>query len=135
MRIIDWMLAALAGLWAADGCFGAQLKGRVTDQAGAALSESTVVVRSVHGLAARQTTDEQGDYRFEDLAHGAYSVRISKVGFGAHQSYEILIEGSATLDSQLAAASVVRSVNETEQPITAPGNLLREAIKPHSRPN
>ena len=130
MRLSDWILAALAGLWAAEGCFGAQLKGRVTDQAGAALSESTVVVRSAHGLATRQTTNEQGDYRFEDLAPGAYSVRISKAGFGAHQSYEIVLKGSATLDSQLSAASVVRSIHENERPIAAPGNLLREAIQP-----
>ena len=131
MRLIDWILAAIAGLGIAEGCFGAELKGRVTDQAGAALSESTVVVRSAHGLAARRTTDEQGGYRFEDLAPGAYSVRISKAGFGVDRSYDIVIKGSATLDSQLSAASVVRSINQNEPPITAPGNLLREAVKPN----
>ena len=135
MRVIDWILAAIAGLWAAEGCFGAELKGRITDQAGAALSESIVIVRGAHGLSARQTTNEQGDYRFEDLAPGPYSVRISKAGFGASQTYEIVIKGSATLDSQLSAASVARSVNQTtEPPIAAPGSLLllRKAVKPNN---
>ena len=141
MRLIDWILAAIAGLWAAEGCFGAELKGRVTDQAGAALSESTVVVRGAdNGLSARQTTNEQGDYRFADLAPGPYSVRTSKAGFGAQQSYEIVIKGSATLDSQLSAASVARSVNRTtEPPVTAPGSLLlprdAAALKPNNSNN
>ena len=57
------------------------LQGRVTDPTGAPVAESTVILREEKGLATRATTNEQGDYRFENLSAGHYTVRISKPGF------------------------------------------------------
>ena len=63
------------------------LKGRVTDASGAAISGSTVAIREMGGLASRQTTNEQGVYRFEDLAPGSYALSIGKPGFTPYQGW------------------------------------------------
>lgn len=114
------------------------LQGRVTDPAGAPVAESTVILgEERRGLAVRTATGEQGDYRFENLSPGLYTVRITKPGFQAQQHLvDIPKNGSpVTLNGQFklssAARVLVRPDNEEQ---VAPGPDLRPFLRPLSKP-
>ena len=76
-------------LWLAMGVFpawaqtGASLSGVVTDQAGAAIPDVVVTIKSLDAAETRTiATDGAGHYQASGLPSGRFEIRVAKKGFG-----------------------------------------------------
>jgi hypothetical protein len=90
----------------------ADLVGRVTDPSGAVLPGVSVTAENV-GTAGTRTaiTSETGDYVFNLLPVGAYSVKIELAGFRTYMTRINLATGDRTrVDAQLQVGDVSQSV-------------------------
>src|SRR5438309_9905143 len=66
----------------AQATASAALQGTVTDQSGAIVAGATVTITNKdQGWTRTATTSDTGLYRFELLAAGSYSLRITHAGF------------------------------------------------------
>src|SRR5215472_11879804 len=90
----------------------ADLVGRVTDPSGAVLPGVSVTAENV-GTAATRTeiTSETGDYVFNLLPIGAYTVKIEVAGFRTYTTRITLATGDrARVDGQLQVGDINQSI-------------------------
>lgn len=60
-----------------------RLSGRVNDPSGAAVSKAQVTIENPRtGRRTQAATDDRGEFRFENVPYGTYTLRVSAVGFG-----------------------------------------------------
>jgi len=106
----------------------ATLQGKVTDPQGAEVPGATVRLLGNQGTEiARTVTGERGQFRFEGLASGTYTIKVSLAGFGAtratgnagetlhlvlplapvHESVVVTATRTAAASSQLGASTSV----------------------------
>ncbi len=85
------------------------LSGRVTDPSGAAIVQAGVKLLSMETGAERDgTTNQSGEYRFEELQPGKYSVTATAASFApATAELEIYVSTPATADLTLKVGTVV----------------------------
>ncbi len=98
---------------------GAALQGTVTDSSGAVIPKSKVTLRNALTNQTRTVeTNEQGFFRAEQLAVGAYEVRVEQAGFAPYQHAAVQVGLGQTvyLDIVLAPASESTSVTVSAQP-------------------
>ena len=96
------------------------ISGRIVDSNNAPIVGATVVAKLASTGAERTlVTDEDGRYRFVELAPGTYSVKASSQGFGAKEQIDLVtIAGqNVQLNFVLAPASV-----QAEQTVTIGGD-------------
>ena len=113
-----------------------QLAGTIYDQAGARLQQATVTIRNVEsGFETIARATNKGEYRFESLLIGRYSVRASAKGLTTVQINDILIQPNKTAninvtlpESGNTPISVVQ-VSEAPEPVdsTAPASVAPAA--------
>lgn len=115
--VMGLILAGSSMMWAEPA---AALRGRVTDASGAPLAGASVVIREANGLAFRQTTNELGDYRFDNVPAAKYTVRISKPGFHTYESGQVAVSGTTYLDRKLAVPGPVRTITAADWDQPAP---------------
>ena len=97
-----------------------EIRGTIRDTGGLAVPQATVTLHDVdEGTSRQATTDDSGEYLFENLKPGNYTLTASKVGFTA--SHEVALELTAR---QSARADVTLSVGEVTQ------NVQVEAATP-----
>ncbi|MFN8062124.1 MAG: carboxypeptidase-like regulatory domain-containing protein [Vicinamibacterales bacterium] len=99
------------------------LRGTVTDASGAALPGVTVTVASSATSGLATVTDARGDYRFDGLAAGTYTIRFELGGFEtATVERAWLRAGDAlVLDRELALATLTETVTvQGAAPLQAP---------------
>ena len=100
----------------------AQIEGRVTDAKGNGVPKVTITASGADGeVASTTTTDEDGNYMFEDLDDGRY--KITAKGTAAFQpavreNVNVAEDETTTLDITLAAA-----VQEPAPPAAKPQPL------------
>src|SRR5882762_10175953 len=126
-RLIYVLLAALlflslgSGNVAAQATASAALQGTVTDQSGAVVAGATVVVTNKdQGWTRTSTAGETGVYRFELLAAGSYSLRITHSGFAsvAVERVELQVGQTTTLDFVLKPGQISETIEvSTEAPV------------------
>src|SRR2546423_12797893 len=76
------LLLASAPRAAAQDLDDVSIAGRVTDETGALIVGAQVTVVLTTTNAARTvTTDEEGRYRFVELAPGTYAIKVASPGF------------------------------------------------------
>src|SRR5207244_11424972 len=77
------------------------IQGTVTDKSGAVVTGAQVVAKNkATDLSRTATSSDTGDYRFELLPVGNYTVTVSKTGFATYaQTIEILIGQTATVNA------------------------------------
>jgi len=121
-RVVGWIvllvLANCAWLSAQSVVLTGSLSGRVTDQTGAAVPGSSVVLHSLAtGVEKSVETNRVGLYRFPALMPGAYSVTASLKGFRDVQVLVRVLVGNTTsqeIKLQIGAgADTVKVVGET----------------------
>ena len=79
------------------------LRGQVTDQFGAVIVGASVTLIDQSGKEQNAQTDGRGTYRFNGLAAGAYSLRVSQSGFATYDRAGLnLGSGSTTHDVKLS---------------------------------
>ncbi len=104
-------ITALAAPVLAQQVLG-NLSGDVTDPSGAVIGGATVTVLSLGtGLTRSTVTNGSGEYQFNDLPGGTYSVTVAEPGFAEQKFPSILIQGdrTATLPVRLATGNVNES--------------------------
>src|SRR3989449_10219824 len=82
---------------------GASVRGQVTDQLGAVMVGVTVTLTDANGKQQTTQTDNNGAYRFDNLAAGVYSLKAGQKGFATQTLTGVnLSAGTRTQDLQLA---------------------------------
>ena len=103
------------------------LTGTVYDQAGARLQQAAVAVRnSETGTGSEVSPSDKGEYRFENLPAGKYSIRASAKGLTTVQINDVIVQANKTSsinvtlpESRSSPISVVE-VSEAPQPVEVP---------------
>src|SRR5213592_4846454 len=116
-------LLIVALLFALTVCVAAQVTtadvvGRVTDSSGAVLPGVTVVIENLGTGAARSAvSSDTGDYVFNLLPAGRYSVRFELPGFKTYTVVSIVLAAGdrARIDAQMTVGAVNETVNVEEQ--------------------
>jgi hypothetical protein len=97
------------------------LAGTLYDQAGARLEQASITLRNAETGATRATSpNERGEYRFDNLALGKYSVRASAKSLTTVQIDDILIQSKKTVNVNVtlpeAASTPISVVEVSEAP-------------------
>src|SRR4030095_11736639 len=102
--------------------------GTVTDPKGAVIAGAEVTLTSVQNKLTRATTSNgDGNYRFEAVDPGSYSVKISATGFGdvVNTGVEVRANQTSDVPSQLAPSGQHATVD-----VTADTGLLLQSEAP-----
>jgi outer membrane receptor protein involved in Fe transport len=121
---------AIAFLSIFSGCLYAQatatgtIQGTVVDQSqGVIVGAEVIVTSKATGERRTTSTNGVGDYRFDLLSAGAYSVRISKQGFSSVvQNVDLLVGQTATANATMSPGTATQVVEVTaEAPLVDAG--------------
>ncbi len=105
--LIAFLLSSAALLAQANG----SLDGRVADPQQGALPQATVLLNSGSRTVARQVTNAAGQFTFENLAPGPYTVKVERSGFeSAEQNLTVAAAQRAAVEITLKLADVSQSV-------------------------
>jgi len=106
-----------AGILAASSLFGqattAKVVGSVTDPSGAVIAGAKVDIRSVQTNLTRSTsTDQQGNYEFNFLPVGAYTLAVEATGFQTANvtSFQLSLDQTARVDVKLTLGQTAESI-------------------------
>jgi len=93
------------------------IQGTVTDQSGAVVTGAQVVAKNkATDVSRTATSSDTGDYRFELLPVGNYTVTVSKTGFATYaQTIEILIGQAATVNAELKPGAASELIEVTSE--------------------
>ncbi|PYV73008.1 MAG: hypothetical protein DMG97_12245, partial [Acidobacteria bacterium] len=91
-------------------------RGAVTDELGATITGADVTITNADTAYSRtDKTDTNGNYDFQSLPIGRYSLSVSKQGFKTFQLKDIVlhVNDSLTLDAQLKLGALTETVEVT----------------------
>ncbi len=122
LRLFILCVFFAAGVLFAQTATG-RLTGTIYDQAGARLDHAAVTVKNIAtGVENATQPNDKGEYHFENLPLGKYSIRVSAKGLASVQINDIYIQSAKTAninvtlpESQSTPISVVE-VSEAPQP-------------------
>ena len=81
------------------------LRGHVTDQVGAIIVGATVTLIDANGKKTSAQTDDNGAYRFDNVANGGYTLMAQQKGFAPETINDLQLSfGNNTHDFQLSVA-------------------------------
>ncbi len=119
---VAFIVLALVLLWGAMAFAQAtartSLQGVVYDQTKAVIPGATVVVtQKATGASRSTTTDATGNYRFDFLAVGEYSIKVTMKGFAVvtSESVQLLVGRTANIDFTLSPGAEAQTVTVTEE--------------------
>ena len=101
---------------AAQGSYRAQLRGTVSDAAGAMMQNAVITITETGtGISSRTVTDNKGEYFFTGLRPSTYSVKATAPGFRASERTNVVfaVDQETTLNFALSPASVSQTVEVT----------------------
>src|SRR5262245_46376093 len=102
--VVFLLSVAILPTWFSCAAFAqnaSALRGIVTDPSGARIPHATIQLKSPNGEQT-QTTDANGQYAFTAIAPGHYEVEVTAEAFKADHRPDFNINGSMTLNVQLA---------------------------------
>jgi hypothetical protein len=108
------LLLSFSILAAAQNTPQAALRGVITDPSGARIPQATVLLRGPAGEQT-QTSDANGQYAFPQVAPGRYDVEVSAPAFKSDQKRQFNINGSTTLNVQLALEGQAQSLTVQDE--------------------
>jgi len=115
------LLSVGSGTAFAQATASATLQGTVTDQSGAVVAGATVIITNKdQGWTRTLTASDTGFYRFELLAAGTYSLRITRGGFATVtvERAELQVGQTTTLDFVLKPGQVSETIEvSAEAPV------------------
>ncbi len=120
------MSAWLTAVSFAQGSYRAQLRGEVSDPAGALVVGATVAIRDVGtNITTTARTDEKGSYFFTGLRPSTYDVQVESPGFRPAEKTGVVlaVDQEASLNFKLQTAGVLATVEvTTTAPLLDTGN-------------
>ncbi|HYK34872.1 TonB-dependent receptor [Alloacidobacterium sp.] len=104
------------------------LRGVITDPSGDLVPGASITItRSATGQVLQTTSNASGEYQFQQLAPGTWTVKVSAAGFGDQSKIgTLLVSKPATIDFLMTVQSVSQTVNvsaETETLNTSDATL------------
>src|ERR1700739_781466 len=121
-RIGQWMSLFMVCLLLSGVCFpqssSSSLRGTVTDPAGSALPDATVVVANVDLKITRSAkTGGVGDYSFPALPPGTYTLTVTAGGFARYEQtgIQLLVNTPATENVRLKVGATTEHVTVTSE--------------------
>jgi len=128
------MALAAASAFAQDVQTRGSISGSVTDKNGAAVPGATVKITGAE-TAKTVTTDDQGNYRVDNLLPGNYTVRVEMTGFKAAEvsNVTVFVGKSAATSVTLEAGNISEVVTvtggaEIDQAKTAVSSNLNDQL-------
>lgn len=96
------------------------LNGTVTDSSGAMLPGASVsITREDTGQTLKTTVNSRGEYSFQQLNPGTWTVTVSASGFSSQTKVgEILVSKPATIDFKMGVQEATQTVNVTAETAT-----------------
>jgi hypothetical protein len=95
------------------------ISGTVVDTSGALVSGATVELKNEEtGVTRTATTNETGNFVFESVQHGTYTVAVEKQGFRRAETTGL----SLAANQRLAMGSVALSLGATTETVTVAGS-------------
>jgi Carboxypeptidase regulatory-like domain len=94
------------------------LRGAVQDPSGAVIPGAQVtILKADTGFTATRTSDGRGEYNFEQIPPGVYSITGSAAGFGKQEvKLELLVNQPATLDIKMEVTGSTTTVEVSTGP-------------------
>src|ERR1700691_2142662 len=118
--VLPWLLVVFllvsSPLVVAQGSYRSQLRGVVSDAAGAVLPKATVTITdSGTNIATHTVTDGKGEYVFTGLRPSTYSVKAEATGFRTSERTNVVFapDQETTLNFTLSPARVNESIEVT----------------------
>ncbi|HXD32874.1 MAG TPA: carboxypeptidase-like regulatory domain-containing protein [Pyrinomonadaceae bacterium] len=109
-----------------------RLRGRITDEAGALIAGATVSVTDTDGKQTSAVANSAGEYVFQNLKPGKYSLIAAMTGFAAYENPDLIIVAgqSRTLDILLTIRlrEQVTVQNERHRISTDPENSASQIV-------
>jgi len=90
------------------------LKGQVLDPSGAVIPGATVILRGASGKPVSVKADALGQYAFEGLKPGSYTLLAGAKGFAAYRVESLDLSASKTLDIHLEVALEAQEVTVSD---------------------
>ncbi len=109
------ILTATAG-WGQSQAVNGTIRGRVTDQSGAAVADATVAVNNIQiGYSRSMNSGSDGYYIFPNLPLGNYTVTVKKDGFATIEHQKIILQAGteAVIDASMRVGAVSTEVQVT----------------------
>jgi hypothetical protein len=106
-------LSLVPALFAQTGAGVGSARGTVTDEKSASVGGAQVTITNTDTAYSRsQQTSADGNYDFQSLPIGRYSLKVSKGGFKTFEERDIIlhVSDSLTLDAQLKVGAVTETV-------------------------
>ncbi|HZO53969.1 MAG TPA: carboxypeptidase-like regulatory domain-containing protein, partial [Bryobacteraceae bacterium] len=115
MRIAALATLASQLIWSQS--YQGSLRGRVTDETGAAVPQAKVTATDIAAGTTRSTlSNDAGEYVFQALNPADYKVSVEAQGFKAFESTAtVATQSFVTVDVKLAVGNVVETVQVTEE--------------------
>jgi hypothetical protein len=97
--------------------FRGNLIGTVKDSTGARVQSAGVRLRAASAALERQaTSNDRGEFRFNDLQPGPYDLRVTAPGFAdARSSVTVVVSSTREIDVTMSPAALSQSVNVAGQ--------------------
>ncbi|MFZ0955194.1 MAG: carboxypeptidase-like regulatory domain-containing protein, partial [Candidatus Sulfotelmatobacter sp.] len=118
--VLPWFLLAFllvsSPLVVAQGSYRSQLRGVVSDAAGAVLPNAAVTITdSGTNISTHTVTDGKGEYVFTGLRPSTYSVKAESPGFRTSERTNVVfaVDQETTLNFTLVPARVNESIEVT----------------------
>src|SRR5216683_1775386 len=106
-------LSLAPNVFAQTGAGVGSARGTVTDEKGASVTGAQVTITNTDTAYSRsQQTSAEGNYDFQSLPIGRYSLKVSKGGFKTFEERDIIlhVSDSLTLDAQLKVGAISETV-------------------------
>src|SRR5476649_67891 len=115
LALAGFMLLGCASMWA-QVTASSSLQGTITDKTQAVIKSAEVTLTSkANGSTRTATTNDSGEYRFEGIAAGVYTIRAKASGFSTVEAkdLELLIGRTATQNFTLSPGAVSETIEVT----------------------
>jgi len=123
MRLIAFALALALSAWAQDT--RAKIQGLVQDSTGAVVSGAAVTLSNDNtGVATQQQTSQTGQYLFDFVIPGNYTVTVEMSGFRKFVQGNILVQarGDVTVNATLEVGATSESITVDAAPVAVQFN-------------
>jgi len=109
--VVCWLLSCAAVLFGQSSV--SSLRGSVTDPSGAALAGARVGLENRQtGFSKWRVTNSQGEYQFQQIPAGDYTVSVSGMGLSPQsKAAEVLVNQPATLNFSLSVQAAITVVD------------------------
>lgn len=121
------VMTLVIGLRVAAAADDASVKGTVVDPLGARVSGATVTLIDRGRLVTQTTTNQQGEFTFNDVAEGRYHIEVTATGFDSRRTDPMFVGTSTHVVTEVALQIgplqqyVVVTATATETPISQIG--------------